>query len=144
MEFLSVVILILGIFALGLWSRHLRERKQNKIREIVHNERMRAMEKGVPFSDLDHAGMTREIERMNEETRIMESKTSKSVLWIRLNALCLGLLFLFGGIGIVAGFPLVGNEEFRMFWSVGFIPVLIGLGLLIFYGLSRGYEQRLQ
>jgi hypothetical protein len=143
MEVLGYTLLILGLIALGMLSKHLRGRKQIQIRQIIHNERMRAMEKGIPFSDLDHESMARELAQMNEESGNMESNTNRSVVWIRLYALCLGVLLLFGGIGIAAGFPLVGNEEFRTFWAIGFIPALMGLGLLIFYGLSRGYEKKL-
>ena len=101
------------------------------------------MEKGIPFSDLDHEGMARELAQMNEESGSMESNTKRSILWIRLYALCLGILFLFGGAGVVAGFPLLEDAEFHGYWAVGFIPALMGLGLLIFYGLSRGYEKHL-
>lgn len=143
MDLFAVILLILGIVALGIWSRQLRQRKQMQLRDIIHTERMRAMEKGVPFDSLDHEGMTQELAKMNEETQPMESNTNRSVLWIRLYALCLGLLFLFGGLAVVAGFPLVGDPEIKMMWPMGFIPGLIGLGLLLFYGLSRGYEKRL-
>ena len=143
MDVLSFILLILGLFTLGIWSKQLRGRNQFQLRQIIHKERMRAMEKGISFSDLDHECMTQELAQMNEETGKMESNTNRSILWIRLYALCLGILFLFGGIGMVAGFPLIENEDFRAFWAVGFIPALMGLGLLIFYGLSRGYDKKL-
>ena len=142
MDVLGYVLLILGLIGLGIWSKHLRGRKQIQLREIIHNERMRAMEKGIPFSDLNHESMAQELAQMNEESGNMVSNTQRSVLWIRLYALCLGILLLFGGIGIVVGFPLVGDEEFRSFWACGFIPALMGFGLLIFYGLSRGYVKK--
>lgn len=143
MEFIGFVFLVLGIIALGLLSKHLRGRKQIQIRQIIHNERMRAMEKGLPFSDLDHEGMMQELAQLNGESRNMETNTKRSVLWIRLYALCLGILFLFGGIGMVAGFSLMKDQEFSAYWSAGFIPALMGLGLLIFYGLSSGYDKKL-
>jgi len=143
MDLLAVTLLILGIIALGIWSRQLRLRRQMQLRDIVHDERMKAMDKGVPFEALEHESITRELAQMTEETHTMGSNTNTSVLWLRLYALCLGLVFLFGGIGVVAGFPLIGDAEARGMWPIGFIPTLVGLGLLLFYGLSRGYEKRL-
>ena len=143
MDVLAAILLVLGLVALVVWSRHLREAKQMQIRKIIHEERMIAMEKGIPFETLDHEGMTRELAQMNEKTRMLESDMKRNVMWIRLSALCFGLLFLFGGIGIAAGFPLVGEAEIKEMWSVGLIPALIGIGLLLFNGLCRGYEKRL-
>jgi len=139
MDVIGFTLLVLGLVALGIWSKHLRGRKQIQIRQIIHDERMRAMEKDISFSDLNHESMARELAQMNEESGNMESNTKRSILWIRLYALCIGILLLFGGTGIVAGFRLVEDEECRAFWATGFIPILMGLGFLIFYGLSRGY-----
>jgi len=65
------------------------------------------------------------------------------MIWIRISALCFGLIFLFGGIGVAVGLTLVGDIEMKAMWPLGLIPALIGLGLLIFNGLSRGYEKKL-
>ena len=143
MEVFSYILLVLGLVALAIWGKHLRGAKQMQIRKIMHEERMIAMEKGIPFKDLNHEGVTRELAQMNEETRMLHSDTKRYVMWIRLSALCFGLLFLFGGIGIGVAFPMVGDAEVREMWSVGIIPALIGIGLLLFYGLCRGYEKKL-
>ena len=143
MDVFAVILLVLGLVALAIWSRHLREAKQMQIRKIIHEERMRAMEKGIPVEDLDHEGMARELAQMNEGTRMQGSDANRNVMWIRISALCFGLIFLLGGAGVVAGFPLVGDPEFQTMWPMGFIPALIGLGLLLFHGLTRGYEKKL-
>ena len=54
MEFLGVVLLILGCIGFGIFSKHARERKQIKLSEMIHNERMKAMEKGLPLSEIGH------------------------------------------------------------------------------------------
>jgi hypothetical protein len=143
MDMLAITLLILGIIALGIWRKQLRQRRQMQLHDIIHSERMKAMDKGVPFEALEHESMTTELARMNEEIHTMGSDRNTSVQWIRLYALCLGLLFLFGGIAVVAGFPLIEDADMQVMWPIGFIPTLIGLGLLLFYGLSRGYEKRL-
>lgn len=144
MEVFAYILLVLGLVALAIWSKHLRGAKQMQIRKIIHEERMIAMEKGIPFEDLNHEGMARELQNMNEGPGMLGSDTKRQVMWIRLSALCLGLLFLLGGIGVTAGFPLVGDAEIQEMWSIGFIPALIGFGLLLFCGLSRGHEKKLE
>lgn len=143
MDVFAVILLVLGLVALAIWSKHLREGKQMQIRKIIHDERMRAMDKGISLDDLDHEGMVRELAQMSEATRMLESDTRKYLVWIRVAALCFGLLFLFGGIGIAAGFPLVDNADCKGMGPIGLIPGLIGVGLLLFTGLCRGYEKKL-
>jgi hypothetical protein len=43
----------------------------------------------------------------------------------------------FGGIATSVGMYLVKDPEFSNYWAMGLIPTLIGLGLLIFYLMSR-------
>jgi hypothetical protein len=144
MDMLAVILLILGLWALAVWNKHLREARQMQIRDIMHKERITAMEKGIPFKDLNHGGMAGELSQVNGSRSMLEHDMNRNVIWIRLSALCLGILFLFGGIAVAAGFPMVGDAEIQAMWPMGLIPGLIGLGLLLFFGLSRGYENRLK
>ena len=66
----------------------------------------------------------------------------KGLLWVRLTGLCLGWFLLFTGIGTVIGFSLVMDPDMRSIWAVGFIPAMGGVGLLLFYHLSRDYADR--
>jgi hypothetical protein len=143
MDMFAFTLLVLGLVALAIWSKHLREAKQMQIRNIIHKERITAMEKGISIEDLNHDGMARELAQMNEEARTQESGTKKKMMWIRVSSLCFGLIFLFGGIAVAAGFPLVEDVEVQGMWPLGLIPALIGLGLLLFNGLCRGYEKKL-
>jgi len=59
------------------------------------------------------------------------------MLWVRMTALCLGLTSLFGGIGAAIGLAGVSDTEASGMWSMGLIPVFLGIGLLLFYRLSR-------
>ncbi len=143
METFAVILLILGLVALAVWSKHQREAKQMQIRKIIHEERMTAMDKGISFEDLDHEAITLELTQMNEKARMLAPDRLSYMLWIRMSALCFGLLFLFGGVGVAVGFRLVNDPEFEPMWPIGLIPALIGLGLLLFNGLCRGYEKKM-
>jgi hypothetical protein len=60
-----------------------------------------------------------------------------AILWVRIVALCIGLASFFGGIATSAGMYLVKDPGISNYWAMGLIPTLIGLGLLIFYLMSR-------
>ena len=62
-----------------------------------------------------------------------------AVMWVRLIALCIGLAGLFGGIGIAVGMWGTSEPEIHGAWSMGIIPTAVGLGLLVFYYLSRKF-----
>jgi len=58
-------------------------------------------------------------------------------------ALCLGLTCFFGGAGIITALLLLTAEssdlrEMSDAWPLGLIPVFVGIGLLLFYLLSKG------
>ena len=95
------------------------------------------MEKEIEAPPLDH-----EIERSllaTEPAAAPGNGSVKGVLWVRLIALCFGWFMLFGGLGIVGGFSLVMDRDMQDIWAVGFIPAMAGIGLLLFYYLSRNY-----
>ena len=99
------------------------------------------MEKGAEVPALDE-----EIERSLLATGApappRTQRSIKGLLWVRLTGLCLGWFLLFTGIGMTAGFSLVMDDDIRDVWALGFIPAMAGIGLLLFYRLSRDYAER--
>lgn len=135
MEFLAFAILVLGIMGASLFRRHLREAKQLRLREIIHVERLKAMEQNVQLPDVDDAILAGQFhENPNPAGR---RGMALAILWVRIVALCIGLASFFGGIGTSIGMFAIDDPEMSNYWAVGVIPVFIGLGLLIFYGMSR-------
>jgi len=132
---LMVLAWILGWGALVIVARYLRNRSRIRLREMIHKERMLAMEKGVPLGELPD-----QISLDGEDSDVGVCFSSSGD-WDRKVALGLGLVFLFGGIGIILGFYLVpaseATEEFRDLGALGLIPALTGLGLLLYYRMSR-------
>lgn len=69
------------------------------------------------------------------------SNPAGAVMWVRLIALCIGLAGLFGGVGVAIGMSAVtADPEITGMWSLEIIPAAIGLGLLVFYYLSRNFS----
>lgn len=124
---------IFGWAGLVILAGYLKKRSRLKLREMIHKERMLAMEKGVPLSELpDHLA----VEAADDDVGLGPAGD-----WGRKAALALGLVFLFGGIGLAAGFWLMPagkeTEEIRSAASLGLIPFMLGVGLLLYYRLSR-------
>ncbi|MBU0753973.1 MAG: hypothetical protein KJ645_02460 [Planctomycetes bacterium] len=143
METYAVTLLVLGLVALAIWSKHLRDAKLTQIRNVIHEERMKAMEKGIPFENLQHDGLTGELSQLKAGAGMHGADARQFMLWIRVSALCFSLLFIFGGIGSLIGLRLVSKPEAQGMWPLSFIPALTGFGLLEFYGLCRGHEKNL-
>lgn len=61
MEFFGFVILVLGLIGAGMLKRHLREAKQLKLRQLIHEERMKAMEHNLDLPEVDDASLVHQI-----------------------------------------------------------------------------------
>jgi hypothetical protein len=132
---LLATVFLFGWAGLVILAKHLRNRNRLRTREMIHKERMLAMEKGVPLGELpDHLSQAENGEGESYLPNIYGD-------WDRKIALGLGLVVLFGGIGTAIGFLLIpaslDPEKLRGLASMGLIPTLIGVGLLLYYRLSR-------
>jgi hypothetical protein len=141
MFWIAIAILILGLFGARILRRHLREAKLLRLREISHKERVMAMERGLPVPNADAERIDSLLGEGEGADASPDRMSSKSVHWIRLVSLALGLTFLFGGVGAVPGLYLQSNPEASGAWPVSLIPIFIGTGLLIFVRLSRGLAE---
>lgn len=105
------------------------EQRALRLRELLHSERMAAIEKGVPLpeipadDDVDPVWLRPEAEQIRG-------------VWLRRMALILGLLALFVGIGICAGFYWAPDRGFYGMWTIGFIPAMAGVGLLLYAAVA--------
>ena len=138
MEFFGFTILVLGLIGASMLRRHLREAKQLRLRQIIHEERLKAMEHNAPLPEVDDAALTGHFfESTNHAVRNDGRGLALGILWVRIVALCIGLASFFGGIATSTGMYLVKDPDISNYWAMGLIPTLVGLGLLIFYLMSR-------
>jgi hypothetical protein len=136
MELLAIVVLVLGLIGSSLLRRHLVLAKQLKLREIIHEERMKAMEQNVELPGASDPEVARLLGDPQGHRPNGRGWLSAGMLWVRLVSLCLGLTAFFGGIGTCIGLAITTGEKMYEFWPMGLIPAFIGLGLLIFYVMS--------
>jgi hypothetical protein len=134
-EFLTTVLLILGLLALTVLRRYLRNRQRLRLHEMAHRERMLAMEKGLPVSEVP-AGS--DFEAWLDEAwtdRLLDGGRDRRV------ALALGLVMLFASAGALLlawRLPVSSTdaETLKLAASLGVIPLMASFGLLLFYRLT--------
>lgn len=121
------------LFALmGVLIESQRQKSKLARQELLQRERLAAIEKGVPLPDwdsmmLDDDGSLVSTAEAHERRR----------QWFRMISLCIGLLLAFAGTGMLVAFNIGSDNEFRDIGTVGAIPVMAGVGLLLFYALTR-------
>lgn len=128
-----IVVFTLALWAgLAIWARHLRERKRLAVREMIHQERMVALEKGAQLSELpaDLAGGTDP-----------EKETETGGQWVQRGALAGAFILILGGMGLSLSLALIPQTpelgDLHDMAALGGVPVLIGLGLLLYTWVDR-------
>jgi hypothetical protein len=111
-----------------IWGmRYLWTKRADREREMLHRERMLALEKGVPLPELPAP------EGNGSAVVRYPNALPNAVLGC-------GLLLFFLGIGIMAAlntvrFPYPDTPE--NVWAFGLIPTMLGFGCLVYYWLIR-------
>ncbi len=127
---------VLGWLALLMGANYLRTQQQVRLKEMAHAERVLAMEKGIPLTELP------EDEELDMLTADMDRSTGNGsrLAWVRYGTLALGLLLVFFGLGWWVGFSSVSetaSEGMNELATLGLIPTFSGVGLLLFYWMTR-------
>jgi hypothetical protein len=139
-EYFAAVLLILGLLTLGVLRRFLRNRQRLRLHEMAHQERMLAMEKGLPVSDVPVGG---EFDAWLDDAwkdRLLDGG------WDRRLALLAGLVMLFGSAGallvawllpVTSSTLTPGGENdaaaLKLAAAMGVIPLMASFGLLLYY-----------
>lgn len=132
---LFLVLVIFGFVGYGILKHYLLDQALVKRREMVHKERILAMEKGLSIEDLQSP----------EEPLVLNSSSQeKTLAWVRLASLGIGLVLILGGVGICGAFYITEVAEVQEVWPLGLIPLLCGAGLLLFFLLSKSFKESLK
>lgn len=118
---------LLGLTWITLWAVFvlvlifMKNRKRQKIMELIHKERMAALDKGVPppeWPDYNGKGLS------GEGLNAALGSGPRAHLGTG------GLLFMLG-IGSCLAFSIIPERDVQQFWPLGLVLVFLGLG----YGL---------
>ncbi len=111
---------------------HLRGKRRLEKEKLIHEERMKAMEKGVPLPEFPDLSEEAKMEQFN---RIFTPPTLNPK-W----PLGVGVLFVFAGGGFMTAMMLSNDSELAKLWSMGLMGVFLGVGLFFYYLLTRTKE----
>ena len=117
------IVWVFGWAAFFLIWYHLRTGRRQQLIDIVHRERMLAMEKGIappPYP-----------ESFGETKKTM--LTPLNPRW----PLGVGALSIMTGLGAAICMRLSGDPYHQQVWAFGFMGVFVGVGLFLHYALTR-------
>ena len=124
---------VFGFAAVLLIGWHLRNKRRLEKLNIIHEERMKAMEKGIPLPEFP--------EISDKEGSAIISRALASNIearpWNPRWPLGAGALLIMAGIGISVAMRLSEWELHNELWAFGLVGVFLGLGMFLFYGLTR-------
>ena len=124
---------VFGFATVLLIAWHLRNKRQLERLKIIHEERMKAMEKGIPLPEFP--------ELSGDESKVIIGKALASNIearpWNPRWPLGVGVLLIMGGIGTSVAMMLSGRELHNALWPFGLIGVFVGVGMFLFYALTR-------
>jgi len=127
-QFVLVWIFGWAIFYLAL--RYLRNRREQHRMDLIHKERLAAMERGVPLPEMpEYDSAPRR--SMAEDLRAYSGTNPR---W----SLGLGAISIMLGAGTSVALWLSGEQYHNRIWSFGLIGVFLGFGLFLHYALTRG------
>lgn len=113
-----------------VWN--LRSKRRMEKMTLIHQERMKAIEKGVPLPEFPDLSEEAKMEQFN--TIFTPPKLNPR--W----PLGVGALLVMGGIGYSAAMLLSSDSEASKIWSMGLIGVFLGVGFFLYYYLTRQPE----
>jgi hypothetical protein len=124
----TFVIVFLLIVILG---EHLRQKRKLKLRELQQPERLAAMEKGLSVPQLDD-----DIFNVDRDVISNSEQYKRKIQWFRITSFSIGLFLIFTGAGMFLGFHFSSDTGFVEMATLGFIPLMAGMGLILFYYLT--------
>lgn len=113
-----------AVILLVAW--HLQGKGRQRREEWIHEERMKAMEKGIPLPELPSLAE-------NGERKMRSFDRPVNPRW----PLGVAALLMTGGIGVSLALYLSAEAYHNRVWSFGLIGVFLGIGLILQYWLTR-------
>lgn len=123
-----VLIWVFGWAVIWLQRRKAHEALTLKRREMLHRERLAAIEKGVPLPELPSE------EEVPEWLSVEADRVRAR--WLLRISLALGLVAITTGFGLCLGFYASPDRGFHGMWTLGLIPILGGVGFLLFWRIA--------
>jgi len=128
------IVWVFGFAIVLLVAWHLRNKRRLEKLQLIHEERMKAMEKGIPLPEFP------ELEADEGKNIIGKALATniESKPWNPRWPLGVGVLLIMGGIGTTVAMKLSSDSGFNSdLWPFPLIGVFVGVGMFLFYALTR-------
>ncbi len=122
------VIWVFGFAAVLLVAWHLRNKRRLEKLKLIHEERMKAMEKGIPLP---------EFPELDDNGGAGRALSSPGKPWNPRWPLGVGALLVMAGAGTSVAMMLSEWKLHNELWAFGLIGVFLGIGMFLYYGLTR-------
>ena len=119
------VVWVFGWVAVFIILKMLNDRKKRHMADLIHRERLAAIEKGLTMPELP--------DYENGNSVPITSRLTLNPRW----PLGLGALSILFGIGLSVAFWLSGDPYHNQIWPFGLLGVFLGLGLFLQYALTK-------
>jgi len=113
------ILILIFWYVRGVW----RDRRL----KMLHEERMKALEKGIPLAEFP------ELYNPSEGWLTRQFSSEVNPRW----PLGVGTLLISTGLGLCLSFYLSGDEYLREIWSFGLIGVFVGFGFFLHYLITH-------
>ena len=127
------IVWVFGFIAVILVAWHMRSRRRFERLQIIHEERMKAMEKGIPLPEFPAL----EDDETTGKIGVALSANMAPRAWNPRWPLGVGVLLIMGGTGVMVAMMLSGREPLNELWPFGLIGDFLGIGMFLFYFLTR-------
>ena len=127
---MEAALAVAAILAFVWGMKYLHTRKRQEERQMIHRERILAMEKGIPLPEFPIQ------EDDSARSTLLEISHASRSLLPKLTLGC-GLIVLFLGTGVLVALKMHPDSEMSSMWTMSFIPIFVGVGFLLYHVLLR-------
>ncbi len=127
------VVWVFGFAAVLLIAWHLRGKRKLQKLNIIHTERMKAMEKGIPLPEFPELSETEGRALIGKALASHMASRSVNPRW----PLGVGALLIMAGLGTAVAMRMSAWDFHNELWPFGLIGVFLGIGMFLFYALTR-------
>ena len=123
---------VFGWVIVGLMGSALKSKRRNERLKMVHEERMKAMEKGIPLPEFPE--LEEENGKENYWAGVAKPTNPRGVLGA-------AAITAMAGIGASVVFYIWGevakDNDLQSLWPLGLLPLFVAAGLVLYYVVTR-------
>ena len=131
------VVWVFGFVTVFIVIWHLRSKRRLEKLSMIHEERMKAMEKGIPLPEFPSF----EDEEAPDRIGGALAGHIEGISWNPRWPLGLGVLLIMAGLGSSVALMLSGWDFHNDWWPFGLIGVFLGFGFFLYYALTRSRDE---